>query len=133
MDFRSLLEISLALTVLLFSAQLIKVVDSKGSMQRFATAKCHHRKLSNKMIGMSKCTDGHVNEYSKDMFDGYKDYLNENGKVVDLTMGCRIHNEHFAKAQSCFMGLVNSCLPGWVSPWFSRILNALELDCIWKI
>merc|ERR1712226_938496 len=27
------------------------------------------------------------------------------------------------------MGLVNSCLPGWISPWFSRILNALELDC----
>ena len=49
-----MLEISLVLTVLLFSAQLIKIVDSQGPMQRFATAKCHHRKLSNKMIGMSK-------------------------------------------------------------------------------
>ena len=112
------------LTVMLFLSQL-----ANAKHARIATSKCSHRKLSNKMIKMSKCTDRHVNQYSEELFGGYKDNLDENGKVVDLTMGCRIHNKHFEKTKECYLDLVDTCLPRWVSPWFSKVLDATELNC----
>jgi len=136
MEFRSFVEISLTLTLLFLLTISINAnfpeyedQDLSNVYQRFGTAKCHHWRMSNSMIKMSKCANRYLNEYSQKIFTDYKEYLIENNKTVDLTVGCEIHNEIMGKAKDCLMDFASSCFQPWVPTWFSKVYDAVQLNC----
>ena len=131
MEFRGFVGVSFTFIALLFLAQLInaRVLPEYDLDARIGTTKCLHTKLTNKAIDASKCVDGNLNEYVEKIFSNYKEYLEGTNKTVDLVKGCQIHNEFFRKTKDCFMDFVSTCLPDHVPTWFSRVYDAVEINC----